>query len=195
MVIQVDPAELNKATSEQNHEPLAFLGGEFTGSSRHWTTYEKEGFAIFNVFQRLDYMMLGNQKVHIFIDHRNLLFVYAPPTLDPNLGRHVVSKVQRWAMYLSRFEYMIDHIEGSKNIFADILNRWTKGYRSEDVETTQICTLIDVGQIVPSANETEWPSLTDIKHSQLQAESKPANFIKNMIYHMSIISFGFLMRT
>lgn len=83
--------------------------------------------------------MLGETDVRIFTDHRNLLFVYAPAAFDVNIGRHVISKVQRWAIFLSRFKFSIEHIDGIKNTFADILTRWTKGYRNENVGTSSIC--------------------------------------------------------
>ena len=65
----------------------------------------------------------------MFTDHRNLLFVYALLAFEPALGRHVVSKVQRWALFLSRFDYVIEHIPGYCNVFADMLTQWAKGYR------------------------------------------------------------------
>ena len=101
VVTQCNEADLNLPPSEQRHEPLAFLGSQFKGSSLNWSTFEKEGFAVFQTFEKLDYMLLGHARTHVFTDHRNLLFVFAPLALEPSLGRHIVSKVQRWALYLS----------------------------------------------------------------------------------------------
>jgi len=80
----------------------------------------------------MDYILMGSKPLHIFTDHRNLLFVFAPLALEPSLGLHIVSKVQRWALFLSRFSYVIEHVDGASNVFADILTRWTKGYRREE---------------------------------------------------------------
>lgn len=41
----------------------------------------------------------------------------------------MVSKLQRWAQYLSKFDYNIEHVEGTDKVFADILKLWTKKYR------------------------------------------------------------------
>lgn len=169
VVSQVRPNELSKPVLDQKHEPLGFLGGEFTGSERNWTTYEKEGFAIYRVFEKLDYMLMGEQPVHVFTDHRNLLFVFSPTALQPTIGRHVISKVQRWAMFLSRFDFSIEHIDGCKNIFADILTRWVRGYRSEGICTPRIQAVqISDAQVVPSSSEIEWPSWSTIRESQLK---------------------------
>lgn len=55
---QCAPREVEKEDAEQRHEPLAFLSGEFTGLELAWMTYEKEGYAIMQIFQRMDYRLL-----------------------------------------------------------------------------------------------------------------------------------------
>ena len=131
VVTQTTPSQLARPRSEQQHQPLAFLGAAFKGAELGWSTFEKEAFAIFKTFEKLDYMLLGHGDVRVFTDHRNLLFVFAPLSLEPSLGRHIVSKVQRWALYLSKFAYVIEHVSGCENVFADILTSWLKGYRGE----------------------------------------------------------------
>ena len=130
IVTQVDPDQLSSPLEEQRHEPLAFSSSALNKCQRNWTTFEKEGYAIFQTFSKVDYLFLNGQETHVFTDHRSLMFVYAPTALEPALGRHVVCKVQRWALYLSRFDYILEQIEGKDNIFADILTRWTRDYRN-----------------------------------------------------------------
>ena len=91
---QCSPEELDKLSPDQLHEPLAFLGSQFKKAELNWTMFEKEGFAIFQSFDKLDYLLTSGRQAHVFTDHRNLLFVFAPLALEPALGRHVVSKVQ-----------------------------------------------------------------------------------------------------
>lgn len=55
---------------------------------------------------------------------------FAPLTLRPNSPIHVLSKVHWRVIHLLRFEFMIDHIEGENNVFANVLARWSKGYRN-----------------------------------------------------------------
>lgn len=64
-------------------------------------------FEIYQTFERMDYVLLGQQRTHVFIDYHNLLIISAPLALEPALERHVVCKVQRWALCLSRFSYAI----------------------------------------------------------------------------------------
>ena len=174
IVSQVAPGELVKSPHEQAHQPLGFVGGEFTKSELNWSTFEKEGYAIFKTFEKLDYLLLGEQPVHVFTDHRNLLYIFAPCALVPASARHVVSKVQRWAMYLSRFEYAIEHIDGSANVFADLLTRWGRGHRVHTTANPRICSLTTATeQLVPAADEILWPTRETLIGAQQRAAHKP----------------------
>ena len=166
VITQTSPEQLKRAVTEQKHEPLGFLAGELKNSSANWTTFEKEGYAIVQAFGKMDYLLMGAPNVRVFTDHRNLLFVYAPLALEPSLGRHVVSKVQRWALYISRFRYVIEHVPGQQNVFADILTRWLRGYRKE--ERGLVCSMIldTAQQMVPSADSIPWPSIESMRSAQ-----------------------------
>ena len=56
VVTQAPPGDLEKPRAHQQHEPLAFIGSQFKGSELGWSTFEKEAFAIFSTFRRLDYL-------------------------------------------------------------------------------------------------------------------------------------------
>ena len=108
----------------------------------------------------------------MFTDHRNLLFVFAPLALSPALGRHVVSKVQRWALFLSQFEYVIEHIERHRNIFADMLTRWARGNRATAPVARiglRACSLVlssPQGSPGEQQDSPDWPSRFSIQEAQ-----------------------------
>lgn len=180
VVTQTMENQLALPFGEQKHEPLAFLGAEFKGAEQRWTTYEQESFAIFNVFLKLDYLFYGAKPVHVFTDHRNLLFVFSPLAMEPTLGRHIVTKVQRWGLFLSRFSYVIEHIPGNQNVFADVLTRWLKGYRSEPRALRRVSRSTIAAQIIPSSASAtfKWPSWEMIQDSQSNASSKPKHAVE-----------------
>lgn len=91
------------------------------GAELNWSTYKKEAFAIFKKFERMDYFVCGTQLVHVFTDHGDLLILFAPMALHPNTQRHVLVKVHRCTIYLSRFQFSIEHIDGKDNVGADML--------------------------------------------------------------------------
>jgi hypothetical protein len=45
---------------EQDHQPLAFLSGEFKGAQLRWTVPEKEGFAIDDTVTKVDHLLLSH---------------------------------------------------------------------------------------------------------------------------------------
>lgn len=47
----------------------------------------------------------------------------SPIRFNANVARHIVHKVQRWALRLSEFDFTIEHIPGEHNVWADILTR------------------------------------------------------------------------
>lgn len=103
VVTQCETNELNKSIKNQSHQPLAFLSGEFTGTELGWTTVEKKGYAISQVFTRLNYMLQCESPIRIFTDHRNIFLFLCPLLLDLSMGRNKVLEVLHWAHFLAQF--------------------------------------------------------------------------------------------
>lgn len=66
-------------------------------------------------------MLLRPQGFHVFCDPRNLIHVFAPGT---QVKKHVRSKLFRWALKITGYRYVICHIDGPKNVWADMISRW-----------------------------------------------------------------------
>lgn len=173
VVTQCAAAELNKSTEMQNHEPLAFVGSSFKGAQANWSTFEKEAFAIYQTMKKLDYLFICDY-VHIYKDHLNLLFIYSPTTIHPNLGRHIVSKVQRWGLCLAQFQYTIQHVRGEKNVMTDIMTRWYKSYRGKRwLAVKYFRDVLADNDIVTSAvaKDFEWPTAERVREAQRKHSS------------------------
>jgi RNase H-like domain found in reverse transcriptase len=56
LVTQIHEEQLDLPMKEQDHQPLAFLSGEFKGAQLRWTVPEKESFAIFDTVTKVDYL-------------------------------------------------------------------------------------------------------------------------------------------
>ena len=63
-------------------------------------------------------------ETSIYTDHRNLVFIFDPLKGHPNMPAYLVSKIQRWALILSQFEYVVSHVPGELNYFPDLMTRW-----------------------------------------------------------------------
>lgn len=137
---------------------------------------------------KMDYVIAGHQDVRLFTDHINLLFAFSPLSLEPALGRHVVSKVQRWALYLARFKYTIQHVKGDENVFADIL-RWTQGYRQVP-NNNALCSLLleNANKMIPSASSLHFPDLEELRHSQERSKEDWRKLGLSISKHDSVVS-------
>jgi RNase H-like domain found in reverse transcriptase/Reverse transcriptase (RNA-dependent DNA polymerase)/Integrase zinc binding domain/Chromo (CHRromatin Organisation MOdifier) domain len=169
MLTQIDKAQLDLEFDQQQHQPLAFCSGKFTGAQLRWTTPEKEGYAVVHTVTTLDYLLLSQELFSIFTDHRNLKFIYNPLSVDATLARHVVHKLQRWALKLSVFNYVIEHIEGVKNLWPDLLTRWAK---QQPKQTRKSLSAVFQAPLAQELAPTALPSQQDILMAQKAAVKK-----------------------
>jgi Integrase core domain/RNase H-like domain found in reverse transcriptase/Integrase zinc binding domain len=104
------------------------LSGEFKGAQLRWTVPEKEGFAIVDTVTKVDYLLLSHDEFSMLADQLNLTYIYNPLSAEPTLARHVVHKLQRYALKMSVFSYRIEHVMGELNYWTDLMTRWGVGW-------------------------------------------------------------------
>jgi hypothetical protein len=71
--------------------------------------------------------LLRHDEFSILPDHPNLTYIYNPLSVDPTLARHVVHKLQGWALKMSVFSYRMEHVMGDLNYWTDLMTRWGVG--------------------------------------------------------------------
>ena len=180
VLTQVPAQDRVKDLENQAHEPLCFLSGVFSGSSANWSVPEKEGYAIVEAMCRLDFLVIG-REVTIFTDHANLVYLYDPLGRNPGMARHTTSKLMRWAIKLSAFHYVIEHLPGDLNVWADMLTRWAVRHTKTVYATKIPCAKsLMLAPINPGTDSSlDWPNLKDIKNSQTSSvEKTPKEFRK-----------------
>jgi hypothetical protein len=121
IVTQVSTWRSKLPIEQQVHELLVCMGGTFTGAQRHWSVIEKEAYPIVTACDKLTYLLLRPKGFRIYCDHRNLIHVFAPSV---EVKKHVRGKLLRWAMKFTEYRYTIEHIDGVKNVWADMVSRW-----------------------------------------------------------------------
>jgi hypothetical protein len=104
------------------------VSGTFTGSKRNWSVIEKEAYPIICACDQLSYLLLRPQDFRLFCDHRNLIYVFAP---GKEVKKHIRGKLLRWAVKLMEYRYHIEHIEGTNNVWADMVSRWAGNHDSD----------------------------------------------------------------
>jgi RNase H-like domain found in reverse transcriptase len=87
LVTQIHEEHLDLPMEEQDHQPLAFLSGEFKGAQLRWTVPEKKVFAFVDTATKVDYLLLSHDEFSILSDHLNLKYIYNPLSADPTFAQ------------------------------------------------------------------------------------------------------------
>ncbi|POM76541.1 Hypothetical protein PHPALM_6208 [Phytophthora palmivora] len=110
-----------KPATEQQHHLTRCTSGTFTGSQCNWTVIENEAFPIVVACDKLDYLLLRPRPFRMHCDHRNLIHIFAP---HESVKKHVKGKLLQWAMKLMNYRYVVEHVPGHSNVWADMISRW-----------------------------------------------------------------------
>ena len=95
--------------------PVGFFSRALTGSERNYAAYELELYAVVRAVENFRMFFLGREFL-LRTDHaalRNLLRRDLPPT----------SRVERWILRLSEYNFKIEYKRGQDNVIADVLSR------------------------------------------------------------------------
>eukprot|EP00737_Agarophyton_chilense_P002334 gb/GEZJ01002651.1/.p1 GENE.gb/GEZJ01002651.1/~~gb/GEZJ01002651.1/.p1 ORF type:complete len:320 (+),score=20.64 gb/GEZJ01002651.1/:2674-3633(+) len=125
IIIQIPPEELKKPHMDPRHSPLAFCSGRFNNTKLSWSVLENEGYEILATLQRMHWLVATPAGFDLFTDHNNLVFIFDPLSIIPDLSQSSTRKLLRWAVGLSSYSYNCLHIQGPDNVWADLLTRWS----------------------------------------------------------------------
>lgn len=101
----------------KRHEPLSFLSGRFTDTQSRLPTFEKEAYSVMATIERMHWLVSCPEGFDLFTDHINLVFIFDPLSLVPDLSQASTRKVIRWAIRLSIYNYECIHLSGTDNVF------------------------------------------------------------------------------
>ena len=119
-ITQILVEDLGKPLHEQQHETLGFCGHRFSGSEIYCAIPDKEAFAVVYKFRALDYLLTQSRHVRVYTDRRNLVRMFCPT----DCTKQASERLLRWAVYLIIWRYIIEHIDGKLNFWADMITRW-----------------------------------------------------------------------
>ena len=95
------------------HQPIAFISKALSSQQRlKWTVPEKEAYAIYYSFQKLEYLIRDVQFT-LRTDHQNLTF----------LTQAGSRRVLTWKLAIQEFNFNIEYIKGPDNFVADCFSR------------------------------------------------------------------------
>ena len=116
--------ELQRPVPDQRHSPVLFLSGAFKGAQLRYSVLEKECFALVWVFHRAQHILRRPAGVHVFLDHRNAVFLLSPDANVPAGRRPAQDRIERWRAFLGGFRFSLQHVSTEDNFFSDALSRW-----------------------------------------------------------------------
>ena len=107
---------LSMECKDSLQKPVAFLSKSLNEIKRNYEIYDKEMLAIIRGLEAWRYLLEGMQfKFKIWMDHKNLEYFMKVQKLN--------RRQARWALYLSRFDFILKHVVGTKIEKADRLSR------------------------------------------------------------------------
>lgn len=130
-----------RAARNQRHEPLTSFEDKFSNIQESWTAYEKEALAIVKGFKDLDYVVWVPSLVRVYTYLKTLPDVFTKIALRPNSPRYVLTKVHRRAIHLLCYSFVIKHIDGRKEVLADVLTRRFWGHPARKAICGEIAVL------------------------------------------------------
>lgn len=139
-------------------DPLGFLSGKFTNTQGRWSILEKESFSVVATLDRMHWLVATQDGFDIYTDHNNLIFLFYPPSIVPDMSQTTLWKFLRWAVKLSPYDYTCIHIKGEYIVWEDLLSRWT-------TVPEVIRRLVHIPELPSSSHdEFEWPSGKEIAY-------------------------------
>jgi hypothetical protein len=167
VLTQIPESDVERPFEDQLHSPLAFLSGKFTKSQLNWSTIEKEAYPIVVAMTKLRHFLLNEKGFRLFTDHRNLVFVFSPS----GVKKASTERLIRWSDLISNYRYVLEHIPGVSNVWADLLSRW----QTKDI---QLPILASINLRTPTTvDDFSWPSLPEISSAQSEHGNPPDSLI------------------
>jgi len=139
---RVEADALNYATggvlsmkySDKKWRPVAFISKSLSDTERNYEIYDKEMLAVVRCLEVWRHFLEGmTVKFEIWTDHKNLEYFMKAQKLN--------CRQAKWALYLSRFDFVLKHVPGSKMGKANSLSRrpdWEVGVERDNEDETLI---------------------------------------------------------
>lgn len=102
--------------------PVCFASRTLNCAEKNYAVIDREALAIYFGVRKFMHYLLG-RKFILQTDHRPLVSIFGTKKGIPVMA---ASRLQRWSVYLSNFDFEIQYIVGKNNVNADFLSRFPK---------------------------------------------------------------------
>lgn len=80
----------------------------------------------------MHWLLCTEDGFELFTDHNNIMLIFDATSILPDLSQSSIKKAVRWAVHLTLYNYVCFHINGTDNVWADLLGRWGRPQHSVD---------------------------------------------------------------
>ena len=112
-------AVLAHQLSDGSERPVAYASRSLSETEQRYAQIDKEALSIIFAVKRFHQYLFG-LSFTIITDHKPLLGLFGSNKVIPAMSS---SRMQRWVLMLSAYDYTIEHRSGIKNSNADALSR------------------------------------------------------------------------
>ena len=99
-------------------KPIAYVSRTLSNSERNYSQIDKESLAIIFAVKHFHFFLYGINSFTIYTDHKPLIILFGAHSKLPTL---VATKLQRWLLTLSAYNYKIEYRTGANNGNADFI--------------------------------------------------------------------------
>ena len=101
-------------TDEPELIPIAYFSGMFNKTQQLWNTIQKECYAVYRSVQKFAFYLTGTDFT-LHCNHKPLT-----PFFTIGMSSHILDW---WALEPQQFNIKFEHIQGKKNLVADVISR------------------------------------------------------------------------